>query len=163
MAVVELELDVPEGIEIRGYERIQGAHSFEVGWSLPEEVTCEKCRHRQTVRVQWAEKVHVIRDLDIQGQPSFFVYQPPFHQCERCCHRQFLIPPFKRKHVTVTYRFEEQVVAMLVGSTEEEVARRLGISAEMIRQLTSMIQVRPWVSANECIFLIPLYGAAQPA
>ena len=137
MAVVELELDVPEGIEIRGYERIDGAHSFEVDWVLPEELSCEKCGHCQKTHVQWADKVHVIRDLEIQGQPSFFVYLPPFHKCERCCRRQFLIPPFKRKHVTVTYRFEEQVVALLVGSTEEEVARRLGISAEMVRQIVN--------------------------
>ena len=137
MAVVELELDVPEGIEIRGYERIDGAHSFEVDWVLPEELSCEKCGHCQKTHVQWADKVHVIRDLEIQGQPSFFVYLPPFHKCERCCRRQFLIPLFKRKHVTVTYRFEEQVVALLVGSTEEEVARRLGISAEMVRQIVN--------------------------
>jgi transposase len=137
MAVITLELDLPDGIEVRGYERLGGAHSFEIGWPLPAEVTCEKCRHAQAVHVQWADKVHVIRDLDIQGQPSFFVYQPPYQQCERCCHRQFLIPPFKRKHVTVTYRFEKQVLAMLIGSTEEDVARRLGISAEMVRQIVN--------------------------
>jgi transposase len=42
------------------------------------------------------------------------------------------LPPFKRKHVTYTYRFEEQVIRWLIGSSEEEVARRLGISAEMV-------------------------------
>jgi transposase len=42
------------------------------------------------------------------------------------------LPPFKRKHVTCTYRFEQEVLRRLIGSTEEEVARRLGISAEMV-------------------------------
>jgi transposase len=132
MAVVELELDVPEGVHIRGYERIAGGHAFEVDWPLPEQVSCEKCRCTQRTRVRWADKMQVIRDLDIQEQPAFFVYQPAYHTCERCGHRQWLLPPFKRKHVTVTYRFEEQVLRLLIGSTEEEVARRLGISAELV-------------------------------
>lgn len=135
MAVVEMELDVPDEIRIRGYERIAGGHAFEVDWPLPEEVTCDKCGRCQRADVRWGDKVHVIRDLDIQGQPAFFVYQPPYHRCGWCCHRQWLIPPFKRKHVTFTFRFEEQVLRMMIGSTEEEVARRLGISAEMIRQI----------------------------
>jgi transposase len=70
--------------------------------------------------------------LDVWGQPSFFVYQPPYHRCGYCNHRQWLLPPFKRKHVTYTDRFEQWVVSLLIGSTEEEVARRLGISAEMV-------------------------------
>ncbi len=47
-------------------------------------------------------------------------------------HRQSLIPPFQRKDTSYTYRFEEQVLRMLIGSNEEEVARRLGISAETV-------------------------------
>jgi transposase len=43
-----------------------------------------------------------------------------------------LIPPFRRKEVSYTYRFEQQVLRLLIGSNEEEVARRLGISAEMV-------------------------------
>ena len=135
MAVVEMELDVPDGVEIRGYERIDRGHAFEVDWRLPEEVTCDKCGRCQQVHVHLGEKMHVIRDLDIQGLPAFFVYQPPYHRCDWCCHRQWLIPPFKRKHVTCTLRFEEQVLRMMIGSTEEEVGRRLGISAEMVRQI----------------------------
>jgi transposase len=34
--------------------------------------------------------------------------------------------------VSYTYRFEQQVLRLLIGSNEEEVARRLGISAEMV-------------------------------
>ena len=132
MASVEIELDVPIGVRIRGYERIEEGHAFEVDWDLPDVVCCEKCGCSEPAQVHWKNTVYVIRDLDVWGQPSFFVYQPPFHKCSRCGRRQELAPPFKRKHVTYTYRFEEQVVCLLIGSTEEEVARRLGISAETV-------------------------------
>ena len=133
MASVEIEMDVPPGVTIRGYERIEGGHAFEVDWPLPPAVTCERCQHCHPATVRIKEQAcYVIRDLDLWGQPSFFVYQPPFHHCPRCGRRQEILPPFKRKHVTYTYRFEEQVIRLLVGSSDEEVARRLGISAEMV-------------------------------
>ena len=137
MAVIEMELDVPDGVRVCGYERIDGGHAFEVEWDLPDECVCEKCRRPQRVHVEWGNRMQVVRDLDVWGQPGFFVYQPPFHRCGWCRHRQWLLPPFKRKHVTVTDRFEEQVLRMMIGATEEEVARRLGISAEMVRLIVN--------------------------
>lgn len=135
MAVVEIELDVPDGVEIRGYERIDDGHAFEVDWELPEHVTCGKCRHAASARIERAAKVHVIRDLDVWGQPGFFVYRPPYHRCPACGYREWLSAPFKRKYVTHTFRFEEHVLQLLIGSTEEEVARRLGISAEQVASI----------------------------
>ena len=132
MATIEVELDAPEGVQVCGYERIDEGHAFEVEWPIPETCTCERCGRSDVVHLKYGSKVQVIRDLDLWGQPSFFVYQPPFHRCGYCTHRQWLLPSFKRKHVTYTYRFEEWVLRLLVGSTEEEVARRLGISAEMV-------------------------------
>ena len=32
---VEVEIDVPDGVTIRGYERHQGANAFEVDFDLP--------------------------------------------------------------------------------------------------------------------------------
>jgi transposase len=78
-------------------------------------------------------KTRVVRDLDIFGQPAFFCYQAVFHRCPKCHHRHDLLPPFKRKDTSYTYRFEKQVLRMLIGSNEAEVARRLGISAETVR------------------------------
>lgn len=132
MATVEIELDVPEEVQVCGYERIEDGHAFEVDWTLSETFTCDCCGRSEPTRIEYGHKVQVIRDLDLWGQPSFFVYQPPYHRCGSCNRRQWLLPPFKRKHVTYTYRFEEWVLALLIGSTEEEVARRLGISAEMV-------------------------------
>ncbi len=66
MAVVEMELDVPEGVRVCGYERIDGGHAFEVEWTLPKEVTCNKCRRPpQRVQVEWGDRMQVVRDLDV--------------------------------------------------------------------------------------------------
>ena len=66
----------------------------------------------------------------------------------RCNYRQHIIPPFKRKDVSYTYRFEQFVLRSLIGSTAEEVGRRLGISAETVdriveNQLTEDRQIDP--------------------
>lgn len=76
--------------------------------------------------------MQVVRDLDLWGHPSFCIYQTVFHRYPGCHHRQHLLPPFKRRDVTYTYRFEQHVLRSLIGSKEEEVARRLGISAETV-------------------------------
>ena len=54
----------------------------------------------------------------------------------------------KHKDVSYTYRFEQFVLRSLIGSTAEEVARRLGISAETVdriveNQLTEDRQIDP--------------------
>ena len=135
MATVEIDLDVPEGVTLSGYERIDDGHAFEVEWPLPETFTCQRCRRSEPTHVTYGNRIHVIRDLDVWGQPSFFVYQPPFHPCGFCGRRQWLLPPFKRKDITYTYRFEQWVLQLLIGSNEEEVARRLGVSAEMVETI----------------------------
>lgn len=135
MATVEIDLDVPDGVTVSGYERIDEGHAFEVEWTLPDTFTCDRCRRSEPTRVVYGDRIHVIRDLDVWGQPSFFVYQPPYHACGYCGRRQWLLPPFKRKNVTYTYRFEQWVLQLLIGSTEEEVARRLGVSAEMVETI----------------------------
>lgn len=132
---VEIEVDVPEGVSVRGYERCQGAHVFEVDFELPSHCTCPKCGHESETCVRLKHDVLAIRDLDLFGQPSFWVYQPPMHQCPQCRQRTQLPTPFKRPQVTYTYRFEEWVLKHLVGSSVEDVARRLAVSAEMVEQI----------------------------
>jgi transposase len=77
----------------------------------------------------------VVRDLDLFGQPSFWTYQAVLHQCPGCRQRMQLPTPFKRPHVTYTYRFEQYVLDQLVGASVEEVALRLGISAETVEYI----------------------------
>ena len=135
MASVALEMDLPDGVVVASYERVAGGHGFEVHWPLPERCRCDRCGHEEKAYLEFKDTVQVIRDLDLWGQPSFWVYRPGFQRCGRCHHRQHLVPPFKRKDVSYTYRFEEYVLRLLIGSNEEEVARRVGISAETVAHI----------------------------
>ena len=129
---VKVKLDLPPGVELLGYERCGDGHGFEVQFPLPEFCRCEKCGHEEPSTYEYKRTVYVVRDLDLWGQPSFLIFQPRFHRCWRCGHRQEHLAPFKRRKVMYTYRFEEYVLRMLIGSNEEEVAARLGISAETV-------------------------------
>ena len=132
MAQVTIEVDLPDGVTITGYHRHGDGHGFEVAWPLPTRHRCARCRRDEPARVEDKGTVQVVRDLDVWGQPSFWVYQASFHRCSFCHHRQHLIPPFKRRDVSYTLRFEQHVLRLLIGSTETEVAGRLGISAETV-------------------------------
>lgn len=130
MSAITTEVDLPPGITITAYQRHGDGHGLEVSWPLPRRCRCDRCQREEDAAVEFRHAVQVVRDLDLWGQPSFWVYQPAFHRCPWCGHRQYLIPPFKRKDTSYTYRFERHVLRLLTGSNEEEVARRLGISAE---------------------------------
>ena len=132
MSTLAIDLDLPPDVTVTAYQRHADGHGFEVSWPLPDRCRCDGCGREDNTYAEYRERVQVVRDLDLWGQPSFWCYQPPFRRCPHCHHRQFLIPPFKRKDTSYTYRFEQQVLRWLIGSNEEEVARRLGISAEMV-------------------------------
>jgi transposase len=132
MATVTIDLDLPPGVTVTSYQRCGDGHGFEVSWPLPARCRCDACRREEDAQLEFKDSVQVVRDLDLWGQPSFWVYRPAYHRCSYCNHRQYVIPPFKRKDVSYTYRFEQQVLRLLIGSNEAEVARRLGISAEMV-------------------------------
>jgi len=132
MASVTIEVDLPPDLTVTAYERHGDGHGFAISWPLPTRCRCDSCRREDQAHLESKDTVQVVRDLDIWGQPSFWIYRPAYHRCAYCHHRQHLIPPFKRKDVSYTYRFEQQVLRLLIGSSEEEVGRRLGISAEMV-------------------------------
>jgi transposase len=135
MASITIDIDLPDGVEITGYERHQHGHGFEVTWPWPERCRCQRCGHEDHAYLEQSSKTRVVRHLDVWNQPSFWIYQGVFHRCPHCHHRQDLIPPFKRKDASYTLAFEEHVVRLLIGSTEEEVARRLGVSAETVGRI----------------------------
>jgi transposase len=132
---VEIRVDVPAGITIGEYERIDNGHSFHVSWELAAVCVCETCKRERPLNLIDKDKFLVIRDLEIWGQPSFFVYQDKMHRCPHCGHRQAMIPPFKRRDVKYTYRFEEHVLVSLIKSTAEDVAKQLGIAAETVERI----------------------------
>src|SRR5262245_35229233 len=132
MSAITIEVDLPPGVTISAYQRHGDGHGFEVSWPLPQRCRCDRCHRDEEARIEFRDAVQVVRDLDIWGRPSFWIYQPAFHRCPWCNHRQYLIPPFKRKDASYTCRFEQHVLRLLIGSHEEEVARRLGIAAETV-------------------------------
>jgi transposase len=132
MEKVTIDIELPTGVTVTGYERYGDGHGFEVSWPLPERCRCAICGHEDKADIEYPARVQVVRDLDLLGQPTFWIYQPPYHRCPKCNHRQWLIPPFKRQDTAYTFRFEQHVLRLLIGSNEEEVARRLGISAETV-------------------------------
>jgi transposase len=138
MANVTIDIDLPEGVRITSYQRLGEAHGFEVDWDWPKSSHCPRCGQDGPARWETTGKARVLRDLDVWGQPSFWSYPAAFHRCERCHHRQDLIPPFKRKDASYTFRFEQHVVRLLIGSTETEVAKRLGISAETVARIVKL-------------------------
>ena len=135
MATITIDIDLPDGVGITGYERHLQGHGFEVTWTWPQRCRCQRCGHEDRAFLEQSGKTRVVRHLDVWNQPSFWIYEGVFHRCPRCHHRQDLIPPFKRKDASYTFGFEEHVVRLLIGSTEEEVARRLGISAETVGRI----------------------------
>jgi transposase len=132
MTHLTIEVDLPPEVTITAYRRSGKSHGLEVSWPLPTQCRCDRCHHEQKAHWEFKDTVQVVRDLDILGEPSFWIYRPAYQRCDYCNHRQHAIPPFKRKDTSYTYRFEQQVLRLLIGSNEEEVARRLGISAEMV-------------------------------
>jgi transposase len=134
-ATVEIQVDLPAGIRVCEYERIEEGHAFHVEWDWPLACCCETCKREAPLNVVEKNKFLSIRDLDIWGQPSFFVYREAMHRCPHCGHRQSLLPPFKRRDVKYTYRFEEQVLVRLITSTGEDVAKQVGISVETVDRI----------------------------
>ena len=96
MASVMIEVDLPPGVEITAYERHQDGHGFEVRWPLPGRCRCERCGHEDRAQIEYKTSPQAVRDLDVWGQPSFWIYQAPFHRCARCDHRQHIIPAWIR-------------------------------------------------------------------
>lgn len=134
-ATVEIQVDLPAGIRVCEYERIDEGHAFHVEWDWPRACCCETCHREAPLNVVEKNKFLSIRDLDIWGQPSFFVYREVMHRCPHCGHRQSLLPSFKRRDVRYTYRFEEHVLVSLITSTAEDVAKQWGISVETVERI----------------------------
>ncbi len=75
MAKVTIDVDLPPGIEITAYERYGEGHGFEVTWPWPVSCPCACCGREEPARLEVTSRVRVVRDLDVLGQPSFWIYQ----------------------------------------------------------------------------------------
>lgn len=132
---VKVELELPDGVEFREYTRVDTGHGFHVAYEAPECCRCSKCGQEEPTNLVDKRKFYTCRDVDLWGEPCFFVYQMQMHQCSRCGRRQHLTPPFRRRDVSYTFRFEQEVLRCLRGSTAEQVARDLAIDAETVERI----------------------------
>ena len=90
MTTIAIDMDVPAGITVDEYERIDEGHAFHVSWEFPERARCETSKREAVLQRVERAKFLTIRDLDLWGKPSFFVYQEVQHHCPACGHRQSL-------------------------------------------------------------------------
>src|SRR5918999_1119321 len=81
MTTLSIDSDRPPGVTVTGDERLGEAHGLEVAGPWPARCRCDHGRRQDDARLEFKENVQVVRDLDLWGQPSFFVYQPA---CNRC-------------------------------------------------------------------------------
>src|SRR5260370_40578951 len=91
---VTIEVDLPDGVELLEYERHGDGHAFHVAWTLPDQCRCDRCGHEEPICLDAKNTFYTVRDLDLWGQPSFWIYQPPRHHCPHGGRRQHLLPPF---------------------------------------------------------------------
>lgn len=134
---VSIEMDWPDGVELCEYRRIEDGHGFHLRYRPLPAFRCDHCGQQEPTAAQPKNTFYTVRDLDLWHQPTFFVYQPLLHRCSRCGHRQHLMPPFKRKDTSYTFRFEQDVVQRLRGSTAEALARELGIDAATVEAIVA--------------------------
>src|SRR3954453_21755477 len=125
MATVTIDIDLPTGVTVTGYERHGDGHGFEVSWPLPDLCRCDLCGREDKADIEYLDRVQVVRDLDLLGQPTFWIYQPAFHRCGWCNHRQWFIPPFKRKDTSYTFRLPTGEALEFLQDVRRGLERRL--------------------------------------
>jgi hypothetical protein len=115
-------------------ERHQDGHGFEVRWPRPECCRWAWGGVEERAHIAFQTSPQAVRDLDGWGQPSCWIDQAPCHRGAWCTHRQPILPPCPRNETASPFRFEQFVLRLLIGRTAEDVARRLGISAETVER-----------------------------
>lgn len=134
---VPIELELPDGVQFREYQRVAEGHGFHVSYAPPASCQCDHCALECPANISVKNTFYTCRDVDIWRQPAFFVYQPLLHACPKCGHRQHVTPPFRRKDASYTFRFEAEVLRLLRGSTAEQTARELAIDAETVERIVA--------------------------
>ena len=52
-ASISIDLDLPDGVEVREYERHGDGHAFHVAWLLPDRCRCDGCGHEADTRLEY--------------------------------------------------------------------------------------------------------------
>ena len=69
MVRVNVELDLPVGVDLLGYERCGKGHGFEVKFPLPLYCRCEKCGVKEPANYEGKSTVYAVRDLEFLSVP----------------------------------------------------------------------------------------------
>ena len=115
--------------------------------ALARTMPSEKCGHDDVAHIEFKTIPQAIRDLNLWEQPCFWIYQAPFHRVGGVTTGAHY-PPIQTQGRILHLSLRAVVLRSLIGSTAEEVARRLGISAETVdriveNQLTEDRQIDP--------------------
>ena len=73
MAAITIEVDLPPGVTITASERCGDGHGLELSWPLPQRWRCDRCGREDEAYLEFRDRVQVVRDLDLGGQPSFWI------------------------------------------------------------------------------------------
>src|SRR5262249_16736004 len=112
MAEVTIDIDLPPDVTITAYHRVGDRHGFEVAWPFRGRCRGDRCGGEDQASLDSPDRVQAARARALCGQPSFWAYQPASPRSPWCTPRQYVIPPFKRKDASYTYRFEQLVLRL---------------------------------------------------
>ena len=120
-------LYLPPEVEITGYQRNDRmAMAWRCGGPCPHHAVVKNVATTTSPTSSSKQSPRRSGTSTCGSSPVSGLHQAPFHRRARCNYRQHIIPPFKRKDVSYTYRFEQFALRSLIGSTAEEVAQTLG-------------------------------------
>ncbi len=119
---VEVEVDLPKGVRIRGYERHQGAHVFEVEFDLPSDCRCLKCGHEAEANIRY--KKPDARDSRFRPAwaTEFLGLSATDASMSALPATDSSTDPFQASARDVHLALEQSVLEQLVGGSVEEVA-----------------------------------------
>ena len=115
MASLTIDVDLPPGLKITGYDRFEDGHGIEVDWPLPERCQCEKCGHEEAAHIEFKTIAHGHSGsqhlgpalfLDLSGSlPSLWAMQlPPTHHSTIQTQRRVLYIPLRAVRTAVAHR-----------------------------------------------------------
>ena len=130
---VKVKLDLPVGVELLGYERCGDGHGFEVKFPLPLDLPLREVRHEATGQLRGTRTPSTWCATWICGASRASSSSSPASIAARTAGtaRNTSRRSNGRRSCTPT-ALRNTCCGSLIGSNEEEVAARLGISAETV-------------------------------
>src|SRR5512143_3297404 len=84
MASVTIDVDLPPGVEITGYERYGDGPGFEVRWPLPEHCRCERCGHEDWAHIEFKTTPQAVKCAPEFGHENGGAFRTRTHALAEC-------------------------------------------------------------------------------